>query len=804
MRKIRDNIRRILVSVVSLSLIITPAEWVNASSAEETQEQETAVKNTAQNARTSDHVVENEIIIVYDDAGVSEKKSENIQEAAEETLSDLDIRVKEEVAALSDEQGTIVTAEIPEELTLDEAIEEAVKDENISYAQPNYVYELMDETVAAASASINDTYKNAYYLKNTYVLDAWEKVTCEGNVTVAVLDTGCRMTHEDLKENLLEDYAYDAYYNRQLTSTSAPNNGDPEGHGTHVSGLIAAKANNGKGIAGTSYNAHLLPIKLCDNNGDGMTTETLLRGMEYCTDLVDAEKIENLRIINISAGYYSSGTDDVDLLIEDEIENLRENYGILCVCAGGNGNNKDTAFTSPMYPSDFDACLSVTALDSDGNNCVWSDYNSAKDISAPGSSIPSTYASEDNSYAWMSGTSMAAPIVSGICALLWAAEPELTVQQVVSAIESTAGEIASSASDGRAEQSGSHGSINAAKAVEYWYQGQERTDIGAEDADTAVELSFLEADYSGKRITPDVSVALGDTVLVRDEDYTLAYYNNVNAGTAKVVVSGLNEYCGSITREFTINKAKISSSAFRYRISSKSIPYTGAAICPDISLLLNGKVLKQGTEYSVAYYDNVEVGEATIIVEGSGKNIEGKGKISFSIVKADVEDLAVSLSATSYTYNKKAKKPKVTVNNLSHTLENGTDYYVSYSNNVKVGTAKITITGKGSRYTGTVKLTFKINPKGTGIYKLTGKTKGFNIKWKKQSTQTTGYQIQYSANKNFKSAKTKTIKKTRTTSTSITKLKKKKTYYVRVRTYKTVDGKKYYSAWSRAKKVKTK
>ena len=819
MKKIRGSISRILALAVVVSLFITPMEWVNAASVadsgEKGEQKEVSAENTVQNTETPDNVVENEIIVVYDDAGVSEKKSENIQEAAQDALADMDIEVTKEVAESSEEQGTVVTAEIPEGMGLEEAIEEVAKDENVSYAQPNYKYEFLEnieteepeiKDQTSDAIQINDPYKDEYYLKNTKVLDAWQEVQCNKNVTVAVLDSGCRMDHEDLQGNLLKEYAYDAYYDRQLTSASAPNGGDPQGHGTHVSGLIAAEANNEKGIAGTSYNANLLPVKLCDNSGGGMTTETLLRAMKYCAGLINEKKVKNLRVMNISAGYYSSGTEDVDLAVEDEIEILREEYGILCVCAGGNGDEKSQAYTAPLYPSDYDACFSVTALDSNGNNCVWSDYNSAKDISAPGTNILSTFNFSNNSYQVLSGTSMATPIVSGICALLWAKNPDLTVQQVVAAIESTAEPVKSSAIDGRAEKSGSHGAINAVEALKYWDSGDQLIDIGAENVNATVELSFCETAFSGKRITPEPTVKLGDTVLIKNKDYKVSYKNNVNVGTAKAIVTGLNGYCGSITKEFTINKAKISSknAGFTYRISSKNNPYTGAAVRPAIMLLINGKVLKQGEEYSITYYDNVEVGQATIIVEGLERNISGKGKISFNIIKADLEDLAVSLSSSSYTYNKKAKKPKVTVKNISHTPVSGRDYKVSYSNNVKVGTATVKITGMGSHYTGTVKKTFKINPKGTSISKLTKKTKGFKAKWKKQSTQTTGYQIQYSTSKNFKSAKTKTVKKTKTTSTSITKIKKKKTYYVRVRTYKTVEGKKYYSAWSKTKKVKTK
>ena len=136
-------------------------------------------------------------------------------------------------------------------------------------------------------------------------------------------------------------------------------------------------------------------------------------------------------------------------------------------------------------------------------------------------------------------------------------------------------------------------------------------------------------------------------------------------------------------------------------------------------------------------------------------------------------------------------------------MKKGTDYTVSYKNNKKVGTATITVTGKGN-YTGTVTKTFKINPKGTSLKKLTKGKKQFKATWKAQKTQTTGYQIQYSTNKKFKSGnKTVKVKKNKTTSNTVKKLKAKKKYYVRIRTFKTVNGKKFCSGWSKVLSVKT-
>ena len=132
------------------------------------------------------------------------------------------------------------------------------------------------------------------------------------------------------------------------------------------------------------------------------------------------------------------------------------------------------------------------------------------------------------------------------------------------------------------------------------------------------------------------------------------------------------------------------------------------------------------------------------------------------------------------------------------------NHTVSYSKGRKnVGQYTVTVKFKGN-YSGTVKKTFTIKPKSTTLSKVTAGKKAFTVKWKKQTTQTTGYQIQYSTSSKFKGAKTVTITKNKATSKKISKLKAKKKYYVRVRTYKTVDGKKYYSAWSSVKSIKCK
>lgn len=169
----------------------------------------------------------------------------------------------------------------------------------------------------------------------------------------------------------------------------------------------------------------------------------------------------------------------------------------------------------------------------------------------------------------------------------------------------------------------------------------------------------------------------------------------------------------------------------------------------------------------------------------------------------------IKLSQTTYTYDGKSHKPGVTVkDSTGKALKNGTDYTVKYASSCKeVGQYKATVTFKGN-YTGSKILTYTIAPKKTGISSVSARSKAFVVKWAKQTSKTTGYQIQYSTDKNFKkNNKTALVTKNSTTSKTISALKAKTTYYVRIRTYKTVkvDGKsvKVYSSWSTAKSVKT-
>ena len=245
--------------------------------------------------------------------------------------------------------------------------------------------------------------------------------------------------------------------------------------------------------------------------------------------------------------------------------------------------------------------------------------------------------------------------------------------------------------------------------------------------------------------------------------------------------------------------SRISISKASVTLSTSTYAYDGKAKKPGVTVKLNGKTLKNGTDYTVSYSNNIKVGTAKVTITGKG-NYTGSVSKTYSI-KNNFKKATVSGISTK-AFTGKNITQSITVKYNGKTLKNGTDYTVSYSNNKKIGTATVKIAGKGS-YTGTVTKTFKINPAKQEIQKLTAKSKAFFVDWA-QKGSATGYEIQYATNSKFTRAKKVTITNNKTDKTTVSKLSGKKKYYVRVRSYTTVKGTKYYGAWSASKSVTTK
>lgn len=211
--------------------------------------------------------------------------------------------------------------------------------------------------------------------------------------------------------------------------------------------------------------------------------------------------------------------------------------------------------------------------------------------------------------------------------------------------------------------------------------------------------------YTGKAQTQSITVKYRNKTLKNGKDYTVSYQNNINAGTAYVIIKGKGSYSGTVKRSFTIKPAIIYKQCTFYKIASQY--YTGSQIKP-VSKIKNGTTtLKNGTDFTLTYQNNVNKGTAKVYIKGKG-NYSGSCSLTFSITARPVSTLKITVPSA--TYNGKAQKPAVTVKYNNYKFKNGTDYTLSYKNNTKIGTATVTVKGKG-KLSGTKSVTFKINAK---------------------------------------------------------------------------------------------
>lgn len=211
--------------------------------------------------------------------------------------------------------------------------------------------------------------------------------------------------------------------------------------------------------------------------------------------------------------------------------------------------------------------------------------------------------------------------------------------------------------------------------------------------------------YTGKAQTQSITVKYRNKTLKNGKDYTVSYQNNINAGTAYVIIKGKGSYSGTVKRSFTIKPAIIYKQCTFYKIASQY--YTGSQIKPVPKIKNGTTTLKNGTDFTLTYQNNVNKGTAKVYIKGKG-NYSGSCSLTFSITARPVSTLKITVPSA--TYNGKAQKPAVTVKYNNYKFKNGTDYTLSYKNNTKIGTATVTVKCKG-KLSGTKSVTFKINAK---------------------------------------------------------------------------------------------
>ena len=538
-----------------------------------------------------------EILVVYNGTA-----SDDLPAGAPADSEELPFGVSdvERVGGYSDDDPFVekLTVELPDGMDLDEACGVLSQQPGVAYAQKNYRYYVPQDSVSdgkSVLARVNDP-KAAYqyhldpwqYAPEVYgwcganVRDAWDFAKCNKRVTIAVLDTGCLTTHQDLKANIDTAHMKDVYYSRAAGMMS-----DPDGHGTAVCSIAGAAVNNKTGVAGTSYNAKILPIKVFDDRGDDCESVDLCNAYSYLKSLMTSGKLNDLHVVNMSLGGHGFDS-DYDPLLQQWIREFRTDYNVLTVCSGGNGGN-GYRMDAMSYPSDFDACLSVTALDADGHNASWSEFNQYKDISAPGVDIYACSNRGVASYDWMTGTSAAAPLVSGCAALLWAAVPGLTADQAFDCLVSTAQPLDTS-HEYYHSGSGSAGCIDATAAVVWALKSFGAGTARKPIAPVSATVSPTSFSYNGKPRVPLVdcyelyqrpSGGAYYNSLTEGVDFEVTYERNVQPGTGLAVIHGIGDYYGTTTCTFAITSNTGTTGADWTRLSGQNRYGTMQAIVSD-------------------------------------------------------------------------------------------------------------------------------------------------------------------------------------------------------------------------------
>ena len=379
--------------------------------------------------------------------------------------------------------------------------------------QPNYQYTVMDSEIP------NDSkFSKQWGLKNDGIqsfstssgdnvqstagvdidaVEAWNTFKSNEEVVVAVIDTGIDYKHEDLKNAMWKNpgeiagngkdddgngyvddvYGWDFYHNDKsvcaYTSKGTAKSADNDNHGTHCAGIIAATANNKVGIAGVASNVNvkIMAIKALGGVNRGTTTATLIKSIKYAMAM-------GADIINASWGGGVSSKDDTAL------KKIIKRSGVLFVAAAGNsGKNNDEELCYPScYSTELSNVISVGSVDCDGSLSEFSNYGTSVDILAPGAQI---YSTKVGSYGYMSGTSMAAPMVAGVAAMLYAGKSYTYPKEVKNTILSTYKQLSTISS----KKVACPGVVDAYLAV------LERNNL-AQDKD-APNITELWSDYSG-------------------------------------------------------------------------------------------------------------------------------------------------------------------------------------------------------------------------------------------------------------------------------------------------------------------
>lgn len=330
--------------------------------------------------------------------------------------------------------------QVPPDISVKEYMREIASDPTVEYVEPNYIRRIAmldpiedakfsndildnqnllqknDSTKRPENMFNDPNIKQQYGLISVNAAKAWGVSTGSEKVIVAVIDTGVDLEHPDLKGNLVKGFT-------TVKGIFSPN--DDNGHGTHVSGIVAALSNNSTGISGLAPKCKIMPIKVLSGKGEGNDSD-IAEGIIWSVD-------HGANIINLSLGGGGSGK-----TLENAMTYAYKNNVLVIAAMGNNGSNVKT------YPAAYKNVIAVAATDSKNKVAPFSNYGEWVSVSAPGLKIYSTFPTYkvelsryniDTTYGTLSGTSMATPYVAGLAALIYSKNPSMNRSDVRKKIE---------------------------------------------------------------------------------------------------------------------------------------------------------------------------------------------------------------------------------------------------------------------------------------------------------------------------------------------------------------------------------
>ena len=730
MRKIRITAWTVLAIFISVSILFVNTDIFAAETGMDGSiaDDQAELRSTLESFETDIPYKDGGLIVGFREEANAPQESKEI--AAQDAVQSSEI---------IDDSTVLVTVEEGQDVR--DVVRDLAEDSDIAYIEPDY--ELSSCEDAEMYALSGDPY-NLYHLDVLQIDGLWQRVSQSAVYvpTLAVIDTGCLLSHEDLRDVVDKELSVDVTArdsNGQYEKIQNLEVQDSGNHGTNVTSVASAMSNNDVGIAG---------VTSCYSNDKVRTVAVKIaneQGQFYISDLVKAlnyAKELGVDVVNISVG-----TQAASASLHNKITEVY-NSGIIMVTAAGNRPLSGYNQNSPTYPSDYDECISITSLSENLESSAFTRgylYGPQKDFAAPGEQITTANNQSDSSYASASGTSYSSPMVASIVALLKTMQPDLTFQDVYEILKTTATDIYSESqgvAKGFDEYTG-WGLVNATLAgCQLMGHSLYPADSGSEDETfvcTYCSRSFVKHPAVDATCETDGNVQYyycPDTEQYFADDLCT---QQMEAGSWVRNAKGHQWDDGQVTTAATCTEAglKTYTCTVCEKTKTEPIPAMGHTDgSPVVENKVDATCERAGSFDEVVYctvcgeelsrqqktiealgHDWGEwkvVKEATISEEGLEERVCKRDETHKETrpveKKATVSIASATVTVPAQTYTGGELKPQVTVKLGTDILKEDRDYTISYSDNVNAGTAKVTVTGKGD-YTGTAEQGFEIKAK---------------------------------------------------------------------------------------------